>query len=250
MHCRYTWKGLVGPMWAVIRFCTAMADLTLVVSRTSRVRLHLAFDTSSYARNGIAGHLMHCKTLSCPHVVSSPVCLLGGSPQCQDQAALAILTTPLRINRSSKTIAASTLHVIAGHSAHKWCEGEAAGRVAACSGHAALQPQVCLTWSDLTLRNSEQQPCNHDVQPVDHGEGLAAATSAVRPAQAAVTEFFRACARFRSDEWRRRITDGHPGRVVLTYIGRLGAGALQTVTKAPATSALQVLLDRLNPQQL
>jgi hypothetical protein len=34
---RYTWDGLVGPMWAVIRFCTAMADLTLVVSRTSRV---------------------------------------------------------------------------------------------------------------------------------------------------------------------------------------------------------------------
>lgn len=33
---QYTWKGLVGPMWAVIRFCTAMADLTLVVSRTSR----------------------------------------------------------------------------------------------------------------------------------------------------------------------------------------------------------------------
>ena len=27
----------MGPMWAVIRFCTYMADLTLVVSRTSRV---------------------------------------------------------------------------------------------------------------------------------------------------------------------------------------------------------------------
>ena len=30
---------------------------------------------------------------------------------------------------------------------------------------------------------------------------------------------------FRSDEWRSRITDGHPERVVLTYVGRLGAGA-------------------------
>ena len=30
---------------------------------------------------------------------------------------------------------------------------------------------------------------------------------------------------FRNDEWRSRITDGHPERVVLTYVGRLGAGA-------------------------
>ena len=30
--------------------------------------------------------------------------------------------------------------------------------------------------------------------------------------------------RFRSDGWRRRITGGHPDRVVLTYVGRLGAG--------------------------
>jgi sulfoquinovosyltransferase len=29
---------------------------------------------------------------------------------------------------------------------------------------------------------------------------------------------------FRSEEWRRRITGGHPERVVLTYVGRLGAG--------------------------
>ena len=31
---------------------------------------------------------------------------------------------------------------------------------------------------------------------------------------------------FRSDEWRSRITDGNPERVVLTYVGRLGAGEL------------------------
>lgn len=31
--------------------------------------------------------------------------------------------------------------------------------------------------------------------------------------------------RFRNDEWRHRITGGHPDRVVLTYVGRLGAGA-------------------------
>ena len=35
---QYTWKGLVSPMWGIIRFCTAMSDLTLVVSRASRVR--------------------------------------------------------------------------------------------------------------------------------------------------------------------------------------------------------------------
>ena len=29
----------MAPMWSIIRFCTSMADLTLVVSRTSRVRI-------------------------------------------------------------------------------------------------------------------------------------------------------------------------------------------------------------------
>ena len=31
---------------------------------------------------------------------------------------------------------------------------------------------------------------------------------------------------FRSDAWRARLTGGHPERVVLTYVGRLGAGAV------------------------
>ena len=31
---------------------------------------------------------------------------------------------------------------------------------------------------------------------------------------------------FRSADWRQRITGGHPERVILTYVGRLGAGAL------------------------
>ena len=29
---------------------------------------------------------------------------------------------------------------------------------------------------------------------------------------------------YRSEQWRHRITDGHPERVILTYVGRLGAG--------------------------
>lgn len=34
---KYTWKGLVGPMWRVIRFNVLMADLTLVPSNTLKV---------------------------------------------------------------------------------------------------------------------------------------------------------------------------------------------------------------------
>ena len=32
----YTWKGLVEPMWKVIRFNVLMADLTLVPSKTMK----------------------------------------------------------------------------------------------------------------------------------------------------------------------------------------------------------------------
>lgn len=35
---RYTWSGLVGPMWSVIRWCTKMSDLTLVTSKAMLVR--------------------------------------------------------------------------------------------------------------------------------------------------------------------------------------------------------------------
>lgn len=34
---QYTWDGLVEPMWKIIRFCTLMADLTLVPSNTMKV---------------------------------------------------------------------------------------------------------------------------------------------------------------------------------------------------------------------
>jgi len=35
---RYTWKGLVGPMWSIIRWCTRMSDLTLVTSAAMQAR--------------------------------------------------------------------------------------------------------------------------------------------------------------------------------------------------------------------
>jgi sulfoquinovosyltransferase len=35
---KYTWSGLVEPMWKLIRFSTLMADLTLVPSKTMKVR--------------------------------------------------------------------------------------------------------------------------------------------------------------------------------------------------------------------
>lgn len=35
---RYTWSGLVEPMWSIIRWCTRRADLTLVTSKAMKVR--------------------------------------------------------------------------------------------------------------------------------------------------------------------------------------------------------------------
>lgn len=34
---RYTWAGLVAPMWSLIRFASRMADLTLVTSKVMKV---------------------------------------------------------------------------------------------------------------------------------------------------------------------------------------------------------------------
>ena len=36
---RYTWSGLVAPMWSIIRWCTRRADLTLVTSKVMQVGL-------------------------------------------------------------------------------------------------------------------------------------------------------------------------------------------------------------------
>ncbi len=35
---KYTWSGLVHPMWFIIRWSTRMADLTLVTSKAMKVR--------------------------------------------------------------------------------------------------------------------------------------------------------------------------------------------------------------------
>jgi hypothetical protein len=35
---RYTWSGLVAPMWSIIRWCTRRADLTLVTSAAMKAR--------------------------------------------------------------------------------------------------------------------------------------------------------------------------------------------------------------------
>ncbi|DBB08687.1 TPA: hypothetical protein ACH3X3_008223 [Trebouxia sp. C0006] len=36
---KYTWRGLVEPMWNVIRYCTLVADLTLVPSKAMKLEL-------------------------------------------------------------------------------------------------------------------------------------------------------------------------------------------------------------------
>eukprot|EP00892_Ulva_mutabilis_P010709 jgi/Ulvmu1/800/UM010_0174.1 len=36
---RYTWSGLVAPMWSIIRWCTKMSDLTLVTSKAMKQEL-------------------------------------------------------------------------------------------------------------------------------------------------------------------------------------------------------------------
>eukprot|EP00955_Chlamydomonas_euryale_P053819 355623-Chlamydomonas_euryale.AAC.1 len=34
---KYTWHGLVHPMWSIIRWCTRVSDLTLVTSKAMKV---------------------------------------------------------------------------------------------------------------------------------------------------------------------------------------------------------------------
>lgn len=34
---KYTWSGLVEPMWSIIRWCTRASDLTLVTSKAMKV---------------------------------------------------------------------------------------------------------------------------------------------------------------------------------------------------------------------
>lgn len=52
---RYTWSGLVQPMWSLIRFASRMADLTLVTSKVMKVCTPLAMglDSSSLEVAGL-----------------------------------------------------------------------------------------------------------------------------------------------------------------------------------------------------
>lgn len=65
---RYTWSGLVEPMWAIIRWCTQCADLTLVTSKVMKVSLEehaLAFPCLWTASTlSSLGRGLHCS--SCP----------------------------------------------------------------------------------------------------------------------------------------------------------------------------------------
>jgi len=76
---RYTWSGLVEPMWSIIRWCTRRADLTLVTSKAMKV-----FYLQGMAGGGCGGggwggvradeegdrevrvlHLVRCHTVPC-----------------------------------------------------------------------------------------------------------------------------------------------------------------------------------------
>jgi sulfoquinovosyltransferase len=41
---KYTWEGLVHPMWSIIRWCTRASDLTLVTSAAMQVRSNIVED--------------------------------------------------------------------------------------------------------------------------------------------------------------------------------------------------------------
>lgn len=86
---KYTWKGLVHPMWGLIRFCTLMADLTLVPSKAMKVGccVRCMHDTSSLCSNwrvstfdgGSSGHMcspadVHRPERSLSKVLSARAC--------------------------------------------------------------------------------------------------------------------------------------------------------------------------------
>ena len=64
------WKGLVAPMWLVIRFCTWISDVTLVTSQVMKVRLPhplLLLRAHSVSERASCGEEMS--------YISSPTCM-------------------------------------------------------------------------------------------------------------------------------------------------------------------------------
>lgn len=64
---RYTWSGLVQPMWSIIRWCTRRADLTLVTSKAMKVRRqHIGLIPTQLACMVLA----HCSCRSCARLLT------------------------------------------------------------------------------------------------------------------------------------------------------------------------------------
>ena len=70
---KYTWKGLVGPMWRVIRFNILMADLTLVPSKTMKVSIQSAAVVSCQQICPLPMHECWCYTASSHNACSTIV---------------------------------------------------------------------------------------------------------------------------------------------------------------------------------
>ena len=64
---KYTWRGLVEPMWNVIRYCTLVADLTLVPSKAMKVQQASPSDSSKHD----VGDGLNCSAVCLPYHMST-----------------------------------------------------------------------------------------------------------------------------------------------------------------------------------
>lgn len=184
---RYTWSGLVQPMWSIIRWCTRRADLTLVTSKAMKVG----------AAGRVAGFRFQrarASAWSRWHPVPRPPATCG-PPTCGSASCCWRLARMSRFGR-----------VLASENSPEACIFTASA--ASATPHRGPGPNPNVNCAPQTeLERNHCRPKSIDVwqRGVD-------------------TEVFHP--RHRSREMRARMTNGHPDAPLLVYVGRLGAGGL------------------------
>jgi hypothetical protein len=183
---KYTWAGLVHPMWSIIRWCTRMADLTLVTSKAMKV-------SSSRPGQAMPGQalledkaMLHASEMAADEHSSAAVC------RCMQSSMNA--TTSQRLPPAPHA-AVACAHVLYA------CLGCWQHRAPSAPSPAPALPAL----QDELERNSCRQ------KRIDIWQ------------RGVDTEVFHP--QHRSADMRERMTEGQPEAPLLVYVGRLGAGA-------------------------
>jgi glycosyltransferase involved in cell wall biosynthesis len=205
---RYTWKGLVAPMWSIIRWCTRRADLTLVTSAAMKVG------------EGRVGRWAGAQG--------------GGVKVGEQEQPWCVRVRPDFLRAHDATpLDLQLCRAAARPGASVWL----------CL---ALMHAGMLYFLMSPIPSNPLNPSGIRPDPRTHQSELE--KNKCRPKSIDVwlrgvdTEVFHP--RHRSEEMRLRMTEGHPEAPLLVYVGRLGAGdcALTAFDRAPAVSSCRVRL--------